>query len=95
MASGTIRNGLSSTAGLVTLSSSAEMNARCRSTRPKSDVLVARVRTYPSAVAWSRFWQPAWMSRPAFGSLIASGMHMSTPPTASTTETTPMKPIST
>ena len=45
VASGTSRNGFSSTAGLVTLSSRAEMNARCRSTRPKSDEAVARVRT--------------------------------------------------
>jgi hypothetical protein len=45
VASGTTRNGLSSVVGLVTLSSSAEMKARCRSTRPKSDVAVARVRT--------------------------------------------------
>ena len=45
VASGTSRNGLSSTAGLVTLSSRAEMNARCRSTRPKSEDAVARVRT--------------------------------------------------
>jgi DNA end-binding protein Ku len=45
VARGTSRNGLSSTAGLVTRLSSAEMNARCRSTRPKSDDAVARVRT--------------------------------------------------
>ncbi len=45
VASGTSRNGFSSTAGLVTLSSRAEMNARCRSTRPKSEEAVARVRT--------------------------------------------------
>ena len=45
VASGTSRNGLSSTDGLVTLSSRAEMNARCRSTRPKSEEAVARVRT--------------------------------------------------
>ena len=94
VASGTSRNGLSSTDGLVTLSSRAEMNARCRSTRPKSDDAVARVRTYPSAVALSRVWQPFLMSSAAFGSLIDSGTHMYTPPTASTTDTTPRNPIS-
>jgi hypothetical protein len=35
------------------------------------------------------------MSRAAFGSSIASGTHISTPPTASTTETMPRNPIST
>jgi len=45
VASGTSRNGLSSTDGPVIFCSSADRNARCRSTRPKSDDAVARVRT--------------------------------------------------
>src|SRR3954468_21148962 len=45
VARGTSRNGLASTAGLTTLSSKADRKARWRSTRPKSDVAVARVRT--------------------------------------------------
>ena len=45
VASGTSRNGLSSTDGPVIFCSIAERNARWRSTRPKSDDAVARVRT--------------------------------------------------
>jgi hypothetical protein len=43
--SGTSRNGFTSVAGLVDFLTSAERNARCRSTRSKSEPAVARVRT--------------------------------------------------
>jgi hypothetical protein len=93
-ASGTLRNGLSSTAGLVILSISALMNCCWRTTLSRSARAVARVRTKPSAWRLSSTWQPAPMLRPALGSFMGASTQRLTPPTASTSEANPSKPIS-